>query len=228
MHQHTKGLLNSNPVVRLTLFVTVISMIGILNSCNNKGKAVISAADSLSVTKAYLLTKVDKMYKLKFTIAQQQAIFRSNDVKQVQFVMKDYGNSTWGLTAYGANNEGRRITEGLDLERLMNEPLVTNSQYLNRPALQVWNRGDLKALLNLPTRGQDVPVGAAEYRDLLFTPTQVAYDGTANDMYYIITFFPNIVLLNSKDAPLAGQQGNSNPSPPANSVCGTGCDDATY
>lgn len=230
MYSNKKGPLNYRFRFKLIFIVSTIAIISMLDSCKGKGeKAVISSADSLLITQKLLIDKIDKMYTLKFSREQQRAIFINNDVKQVQFRWRDYGNSTWGLTAYGVNANGVQVPGAgpIDLERMMFEPLTTNYQGLKRPGLQIIVRGDLKALLNLSTRGQDVPIESGQYQDLLFTPTQVSYPESDNMMFYYITMFPNIVLL-GPDAPLTGQQANTNPSPPANSICGTGCDDSSF
>ncbi|MEO6610576.1 MAG: hypothetical protein ABIT05_00535 [Chitinophagaceae bacterium] len=209
--------------------LTVLLLWGILSgiySCNNnKGSGQLTGKDSMAIAKHILAEKIEKIYLLKLSIAMQQTIFTTNDVKQIHFKWHSYPDNTWGLDAYGMDSTGKTMLTGpFTLEPLTTMPLVTNYQYLDRIELMVWQRGDLKSLLNLTTLHQNLPVETGEYKDLLFTPTQYPYPDTENSMYFEVTLFPNIVQSDGK-IKVAGTQGYINPSPPARPGCTGSCDD---
>ncbi len=209
--------------------ITLIAFIGTaISSCTNQsGSKNLTGSDSLSITTTMLKTTIPKTYYLLLSAEDQRdRIFTSNDVKQIKFEWKEYPDNTWGLTAYGMNESGERQLSGpVDLQPVTSMSPVFNYQGLNQ-VRQVWKRGDLKDLLNLDTRGENVPVGEAEYRDLLFTPTEQPYLDSDNAMYFIITLYPSIVTEKAGTF-AAGRQSASKPSPPAPPAC-TPCDDASY
>lgn len=191
-------------------------------SCKSKTSTPGTKVDSASITKFMTASKTEKIHLLKLSALLQTRIFLNNNVKQIHFTWHSYPANTWGLDAFGADENGKAVPGAGPYELEPVASPIPNYQYLDRIPLMTMQRGDIKNMLNLPTLGRDVEITPALFKDLLFTPTQYPYPDTPNSMYFEVTLYPSIPLVHGKM--IASQQSYIKPSPPALPECAT-CDE---
>ena len=208
---------------KLLILLFSSSFIFTFYSCtSNSTTPKLTTEDSISIAKV-AITKVERIYYLMFPSSKQIALFSANNaVKQIHFTWHSYPDNIWGLDAYGADENGNRITASIELDPITTVDPMPN-YWRDKTAPQVWQRGGLKDLLNLGTLRQDRIIENAEFQDLYFTPSPYPYSDESNSTFYYITLEPTIVLGTTK-IKMTGQQAYTNPSPPANSAC-LSCDD---
>lgn len=214
-----------NQFIRNLLFSISSILIISLTACNNQGKSPkLTKEDSVAIYKLQYELQERIYDNMVLTAAMLRTLFTPTDatqgpnaVKQLHFVWHEYAGNTYGLDAYGADENGVRLT---DLMPLQYNPrnYVTNGYPYKRETLMVLRRGDLKYLLNSAERRINTPIGI--YADIVFRPELRSYPSTAETMFFSIKKSSDF-----KDKVLAvGTVVYTNPSPPYNSICDQICD----
>lgn len=220
MKQAPSNLLAQPKIPRILSFLMALVIISGIYSCkSNESAPTLSANDSIAIVKAITKDNFEKIYYLRFPADLQIRIFNSNnDIKQIHFKWHSYADNIWGLDAYGMDETGESALTGpVELEPITTIPPMINI-WRDRSEPQVTTRGEIKNILGLASAGQDVVIRDPEFRDLYFSPVEYPYADDSNSTFFIISA-DRTVLMGNQKTKLAGQQGYTNPSPPAKMAC---------